>query len=60
MVEMGILCLRDFAKDQEKTKFLCKNLILPNVWRMHENFTDKIYGVESKLDKEIWLEKVSK
>lgn len=60
MVEIGVLILKDFARNQQMSKYLNHNLKLKNVYRMHENFVDKIYGFESRLDREIWIEKVAK
>lgn len=59
MLEIGILSLHQFAKDQEQNNWLAKNIKLANIYRMHENFIDIVFGVQSKVDKEIWLETVS-
>jgi len=60
MIEIGIFLLKPFAKNQDRTKWLAKNLKLANLYRMHENFQDLIYGVKSRLAKDIWLESVAK
>lgn len=41
-------------------KYLIKNLKIENIYRMHENFIDLIFGIKSKVEKDIWLDIVSK
>lgn len=59
MVEIGVLLLKDFARNQQVSKYLNKNLKIENIYRMHENFIDTIYGQQSKVDREPWLEEVA-
>jgi capsule polysaccharide export protein KpsE/RkpR len=59
MVEIGVFILADFARNLERNDYLVKNLKVENVYRLHEDFIDAIYGLESHIEKEKWLEKVS-
>lgn len=59
MVEIGVFILQDFAKNQERNDYLVKNLKVENVYRLHEDFIDMIYGLESHTAKDKWLEKVA-
>ncbi len=59
MVEIGVFTLQDFARNQERNDYLVKNLKVENVYRLHEDFIDTIYGLESHTAKDKWLEKVA-
>ena len=51
--------MKDFARNQERNNWLVENVKLANIYRMQEYFIDTVYGLESKIDKEPWLELVS-
>jgi hypothetical protein len=58
MVELAIFILTDHARDVKQCQHLVNTFKIENLYKMHEDFLDDVFGAESKLDKQEFIDKV--
>ena len=59
MFEIGIIILKDFARDQKVSKEINEQFTVKHLYYLFEKYIGTIFGYESKMNKEPWLEKIS-
>jgi hypothetical protein len=55
LMELGLIVLKQFSEDQEKSEYIEKNIDYRVMWYVWDEFLKKLFEGQSKIDKSDWI-----